>query len=69
MSRELEQRIVELERDTRAQQHVLGREVSVERQITRDLVEALHKRVDELVDTQRLILDELRAQRGNGHAG
>lgn len=57
-------RLSELERDVRTQLHQVGREVAVERTITRDLIEALHKRLDGVED----VLREIKvAVTGNGH--
>ena len=61
MSDELRQRLQAVESDVRQRLHQVEREVGVERQITRDLVEALHKRLDgmhlEVLRELRLIRD------------
>lgn len=61
-------RLNELERDVRVQLHGVTREVAVERTITRDLVESLHRRIDRFEDK---VLGELAlikaAVMGNGH--
>jgi hypothetical protein len=56
-----------LRADVRTELHQVNREVQVERTITRDLVEALHKRVDVLEALALQILSEVRAQKANGH--
>jgi hypothetical protein len=66
-----DERILSLEKDVRVQLHQVTREVSVERTITRDLIEALHKRLDGIEANTQAILAEVRtikAQTGNGHA-
>jgi hypothetical protein len=61
-------RVSALEREVRVQLHQLNREVATERAITRDLIEAMHKRFDSLESS---VLNELRIIRsavtGNGH--
>lgn len=68
MSDELRERLEGVERDVRAQLYQVNREVAAERAITRDLVEALHIRVDRFEDT---VMGELRTIKtliaSNGH--
>lgn len=63
--------IADVRNDTRTQLHAVTREVSVERVITRDLVEALHKRLDGIEAMQAEILREVKSLKaettGNGH--
>lgn len=65
---DLTQRVQSLEREMRAGHYTVTREVAVERQITRDLVEALHIRVDRF---EAAVMRELGEIKGlltrNGH--
>lgn len=68
MSTELAIRVTELERDTRTQLHQVRQEVATERGITRDLVEALHTRIDRWENEMLLELRAIKAAvNGNGH--
>jgi hypothetical protein len=57
MSEGAAERLQQLERDVRSGLHTVTREVAVERSITRDLVEALHVRIDRFEDE---VMKELR---------
>jgi hypothetical protein len=70
MSGEFSTQLGELRNEVRTQLHQVTREVSTERIITRDLVEALHRRLDGLEAVCSEILREVRDLRklsGNGH--